>query len=217
MANIDVKNTQEQTSMQKNEQQNEPRAIEARGQRRQGGGLARRDVYFPSMSSLSPRDFFTASPFELMRRFTEEMDQAFGNFGLSRGFGGGEMGMWTPAIEVFEGEGNLVVRAELPGLNKEDVKVEMTDDGLVIQGERKREHEERREGFYRSERSYGRFYRLVPLPEDANAEQVRAQFNNGVLEISVPVPERKTNRREIPIEAGGGQQSQAATTGKSKG
>ncbi|HXG91555.1 MAG TPA: Hsp20/alpha crystallin family protein [Blastocatellia bacterium] len=208
MAEIDVKKTQ--GSEQRNEQ-----STGAMQTRQTGGGLAPRGSYFPSLFSLSPRDFFTASPFELMRRFTDEMDRAFESFGLMRGFGSGEMDVWTPAIEVFERDGNFVVRAELPGLNKEDVKVEMTDDGLIIQGERKREHEEKGESFYRSERSYGRFYRLVPLPEDANAEQVRASFNNGVLEVSMPVPERKTNRREIPIETGGGQ-SQAVTTGKSK-
>lgn len=210
MANIDVKNKQGHAPEQKNERQNDTEAMQTSRGGQQWGGLSRRGSYFPSLFSLGPRDFFNASPFELMRRFTEEMDRTFENFGLSRGFGGGEMDLWTPAVEVFEREGNLIVRAELPGLNKEDVKVEMNDEGLVIQGERKREHEEKREGFYRSERSYGKFYRLIPLPEDANAEQVRAQFNNGVLEVSVPVPERKTNRREIPIETGAGQQSQAA-------
>jgi HSP20 family molecular chaperone IbpA len=76
----------------------------------------------------------------LMNRFaslaifllTDEMDRVFEGFGLSRGLGGGEMDMWAPAIEVFEREGNLFVRAELPGLNKEDVKVELTDDGLLF-------------------------------------------------------------------------------------
>ena len=68
------------------------------------------------------------------------------------------------------------------------------------QGERKREHEEKQEGFYRSERSYGRFYRLIPLPEDAKLDESRAQFNNGVLEVRIPVPEAQKRRREIPIE-----------------
>ena len=104
----------------------------------------------------------------------------------------------------------MIVRAELPGLNKDDVKVEVTDDGLIIRGERKQEHEEKGEGFYRSERSYGQFYRLIPLPEDVNTDQVRADFSNGVLEITVPVPERQQRRREISIGAGG-EQSQAAS------
>jgi HSP20 family protein len=89
---------------------------------------------------------------------------------------------------------------ELPGLSKEDVKVELTPDGLLIQGERKEEHEEQQEGVLRSERRYGRFSRIIPLPDGADAEQAKAQFTNGVLEVTVPVPEEKARRREIPIE-----------------
>jgi HSP20 family protein len=198
-----------------NQQQNtQSTAIQTSGQGGQSGGwLQRRGSYFPSLFSLSPRDFFSTSPFELMRRFTEEMDRAFEDWGLARGTRLGETALWSPAVEVFERDNNLVVRAELPGLNKDDVKVEMTDNGLIIQGERKREHEEQGEGFYRSERSYGQFYRLIPLPEGANAEQARAQFENGILEVSVPVPESQRRRRSIPIETGSGQaaQSQAAS------
>jgi HSP20 family protein len=190
---------------------------------RQGGALERRSSSFPSLFSLSPRDFFSTSPFELMRRFTDEMDRAFENWGLSRGSwaGGGQTALWSPAVEVFERDNNLVVRAELPGLNKDDVKVEMTDAGLVIQGERKREHEEKGEGFYRSERSYGQFYRLIPLPEGADAEQAKAQFENGVLEVAVPVPESQRRRRSIPIGEGGqatqgGGQTQTISAGSNQ-
>jgi HSP20 family protein len=149
-----------------------------------------------------------------MRRFSEEMDRAFEGFGLARGrlFGGGEAGMWSPAVEVFERDNNLIVRAELPGLSKDDVKVEVTDDGLVIHGERKRESEEKGERWYRSERSYGQFYRLIPLPEGANAEQAKARFENGVLEVSMPIPESR-GRRRIPVVTGGGQSWQTQTAG----
>jgi HSP20 family protein len=88
--------------------------------------------------------------------------------------------------------------------NGEDVKVEALDDALVIQGERKFEHEEKRKGVFRSER-YGRFYREIPLPEGASADEAKAHFKNGVLEIELPVPERKSKRREIPIGSGSGQ------------
>ena len=191
-----------------------------RGEHGWQGGLSRRGSWAPSLFSLSPREFFSASPFELMRRFSEEMDRMFEGFGFSRGqgFGGGEPGMWSPAVEAFERDNNLVVRADLPGLNKDDVKVEMTDDGLVIQGERKRESEEKGEGWYRSERSYGQFYRLIPLPEGVNAEQAKASFDNGVLEVSAPIPESHRRRRSIPIEIGGGQtpQTQTASGGSGK-
>jgi HSP20 family protein len=203
-----------ETTQQQNQQQTGPQSgqMQPAGQGRSQRGLARRGAFAPSLFSLSPRDLFTASPFELMRRFSDEMDQAFENFGLwgqGRTQGGTTQMMWSPAIEVFQKEGNLVVRAELPGVNKDDVKVQVIDDGLVIQGERKEEHEEKGEGFYRSERSYGQFYRLVPLPDDINPDQVRADFNNGVLEITVPVPQAQQRRKEIPI--GAGSQPQAAS------
>ncbi len=139
------------------------------------------------------------SPFRMMRRMTEEMDRMFGG----QEYGAQGFGIWSPPVEVRQQGNNLIVCAELPGLNKDDVKVEVTDEGLAISGERKREEKEEREGYFRSERSYGRFYRLIPLPEGTKIDQAKAQFNNGVLEVSLPVPEAQQKRREIPIEAGG--------------
>jgi HSP20 family protein len=110
---------------------------------------------------------------------------------------------WSPAVEVARRDGSLVIRAELPGLTKDDVKVELTADGLVIQGERKEEHPEEQEGVLRSERRYGRFSRTIPLPDGASAEQAKAQFNNGVLEVTILVPQEKVRRSEIPIEDSG--------------
>jgi len=132
-----------------------------------------------------------------MRRFSKEMDRTFGRF-FTREEG---ESFWSPAIEVTQGEGQLNVHADLPGLKPEDVRVEVTDDQLIIQGERKYEQEEKKKGFYRSERRYGQFYRTIPLPEGANTEQAKAHFANGVLEVGLPVPEQKSNRREIPIES----------------
>lgn len=175
---------------------------------RGGSSLARRGPFMPSLFSLGPGGFFSLSPFELMRRFTEEMDQAFEDFGLARG--ARETGIWSPPVEVFERDNNLVVRAELPGLSENDVKIELSDDGLIIQGERKSEREERREGFYRSEISYGNFYRLIPLPEEANVDQAHAQMESGVLEVVMPMAESRRQRRSIPIRTGGGQATQTA-------
>jgi HSP20 family protein len=162
------------------------------------------------MFALSPSAVLSMSPFELMRRFTDELDRAFEGLGLARGAGGGEIEMWTPSVEVFERDNNLVVRAELPGLDKDDVRVELTDDGLVIEGERRHEHEERLEGGYRSEIEYGRFYRLIPVPEGANIDQAQARMNNGVLEVAIPMAEARRQRRSIPVETGGGQATQTA-------
>jgi HSP20 family protein len=92
------------------------------------------------------------------------------------------------------------VRADLPGLKKEDVTVDVEDGMLAISGERRDEHEEDRDGYYRSERSYGRFYRAVPLPDGANAEQIDASFNDGVLEVTVPAPkERESRGKKVQI------------------
>jgi HSP20 family protein len=153
----------------------------------------------PFSFAITPSDFFRSDPFSVMRRFHDEMDRTFSRF-----FGKGteEGGMWSPAIEVAEHDGKLQVHADLPGLKPEDVKVEVTDDALVIQGERKFEHEDKKEGMYRSERRYGQFYREIPLPEGTNPEQAKAEFKDGVLEVDLPLPEKKSNRRTIPIQGG---------------
>jgi HSP20 family protein len=141
--------------------------------------------------------FFGLSPFALMREFTDEMDRMFRGVAPTA-----EEITWTPAIDVQQTDGSLVVTAELPGLKKEEVKVELTDDALIIEGERRREHKEEREGFYKSERSYGQFYRSIPLPEGAKTDQAKAELTDGVLKVSLPVPETKKKIRQIPVEAG---------------
>jgi HSP20 family protein len=192
MAEVKTNTTQDTTS-----KQNSPNQQVAR--RSSSGGLAQRG-FDPFL--LSPREFFSASPFALMRRMTEEMDRVFGEFGFGQGQAGSGTGAWAPAIEVAQRGGNYLVHAELPGLKPEDVKVEVTDDALVIQGERKWEQEANQGGVQRSERHYGQFYRSIPLPEGVNAEQVRAKFQNGVLEVTVPLPQTQSNRRQITVETG---------------
>jgi HSP20 family protein len=163
-----------------------------------GGGLFRRGPWgFPGLHRGS-EDLFTMNPFTLMRRFTEDMDRMFSGFGTAMP----EMGAWAPPVEVRESDGNLIISAELPGLNKEDVRVEVNNDSVVIQGERKREWDEEKGGVHRTERSYGMFYRSIPLPEGVKTDQVKAQFNNGVLEIQAPIPEASRKTRQVPIEGG---------------
>ena len=158
-------------------------------------GVTRRQEYRPS------QDIFSFSPFSMMRRLSEEMDRAFSsNFGLTRGFGFGEQGAWAPAVEVRERNGNLEITAELPGLNKDDVKVECTEEGITIQGEKRREQESHEGGYHRSERTYGRFYRMIPLPQGAQTDKAKAEFKNGVLEVRVPIPQQSQQKtRQIPI------------------
>jgi HSP20 family protein len=138
---------------------------------------------------------FNLNPFAVMKQFAEDMDRFWGQMpGVSGN------GAWSPAIEVKEKEGKLLVTAELPGLKKEDVKVHVDGNTLIVEGERKQETEEKREGYYHSERSYGKFYRSILLPEGAKIDQTAAQFNNGVLEVSVPIPEVKKASKEIPVQ-----------------
>jgi HSP20 family protein len=93
----------------------------------------------------------------------------------------------VPAIDVFEKDGALHIRAELPGLTEKDVEIEVTEDGLTISGEKKEEKEVKEEKYYRSERSYGRFLRRISLPKTAEAEKAEAHFRDGVLEIDMPL------------------------------
>ena len=139
------------------------------------------------------------NPFPFMRRLTEEMDRAFGlepRVPLEA-----EIATWSPAIEVFERDRAFFVRAELPGLTKEEVKVTVVHDELTIEGERKVEKEEKKEGFYRTERRYGSFYRRIALPEHVKAEGAKATFKNGVLEIEIPtIPIPEATKRTLEIQ-----------------
>lgn len=131
-------------------------------------------------------------PFSLLRQMTSEFEEffpeSFSRWPFFRAMPSFEKAAWFPQIDVFERDNRLVTKIDLPGLKKEDVKVEITDGNLVISGERKSEAEEQKEEFYRCEREFGSFYRAVPLPEGARAEDVTATFVDGVLEVSVPVP-----------------------------
>ena len=178
-------------------------------EKQQGGAISRSSSGDPFGFGLSPAEFFSSNPFTVMRRMSEEMDRAFGQFfgGQSSGRGGG---IWSPAVEVSEHDGKLQVHAELPGLKPEDVKVDIANDALIIHGERKSEHEHHAGRAYRSERHYGEFYRAIPLPEGTDLEQAKADFQDGVLKVTVPVPEQKSKRREIPIHSG-----QATASGSS--
>ncbi len=158
--------------------------------------LTRRQESYPAREGFNAYSNF--GPFSLMRRLSDEMDRAFAStFGLSRNFG--EAGLWSPAVEVREHDGNLEVTAELPGMKKEDVKVESTDDGLIIEGERRQQHEETQGEFRRSERSYGHFYRMIPLPQGAETDKAKAEFKDGLLQVRVPIPNYKRQSRQIQI------------------
>jgi HSP20 family protein len=145
-------------------------------------------------------------PLETMMRLSRDMDQLMGSFfGFPRfnreqPQGAATTDLWQPRIDVRQEGDKLLISAELPGITRQDVRLETTDDGLAISGERGETREEggRDRNYHLSERSYGSFYRAIPLPEGAMAEQAKATMRDGVLEITVPY-KPATQRRQIPI------------------
>jgi HSP20 family protein len=156
---------------------------------------AKKDPPAGKESLLFPAGAWGMNPFGLMRQLVEEMDRAFGTSEITA-----NGAVWSPTVEVKEANGNWILTAELPGLKKEDVKVNISGNRLSLEGERKQEKEEKKEGFYRSERSYGRFYRSLTLPEGAKADDAKACYKDGLLEISIPLGAKAAGSRQIPIE-----------------
>lgn len=179
--------------------------------RQQAGGLARRGGQGTAAGG---------DPFLLMRRMADDMDRLFEQFGFGRlGLGlaprtssafdddlwsdrplGSQTAAWMPQVETFRRGNDIVVRADIPGVDKNDVHVDVENDVLTISGERCAESENDRQGFYRSERSYGQFFRAIPLPEGVNPDQCDATFKDGVLEVTLPAPkaeERKAKRIQV--------------------
>jgi HSP20 family protein len=150
------------------------------------------------MRRRSSSDYAT-NPFEMMRRLTEQMFGPLVTPGL-RGLVHAADDLWIPSVEVLERDGKLVVRADLPGMSKDDVRVEVRDDNLIIEGERKKEMKEDREGYFVTERTYGKFYRAIPLPEGVNADSARATFRDGVLELTIDAPKNNSRTKTIPID-----------------
>jgi HSP20 family protein len=120
----------------------------------------------------------------------------------TRGAGDGAMRRWIPAMDLIEADEHFVVKADLPGMTEDDVKVEIQDDVLKISGERKTELEDKHEGFYRLERTSGSFSRALTLPEGIDAADVTATFANGVLDVRFPKPvEAAPHRVQIAVGA----------------
>jgi HSP20 family protein len=114
---------------------------------------------------------------------------------------GSTMRRWVPAMDLLETADHFVLRADLPGMTQDDVNIELEDSTLTVSGERKSEHEDKQEGYYRVERAFGSFSRSLTLPKGIDADAVTANFENGVLEIRVPKPEERKPRR-ISIAVG---------------
>jgi HSP20 family protein len=171
---------------------NEGQQVERRGRRRRRGGF---DDF----------DFFENDPF--FRAFDRSLPSIFkgGRSELS------DSGVWAPSVDISEGKDSYSVHAELPGLKKEDVTIKIDGDVLSIQGERKIETEKGERNYHRVERSYGSFVRSFQLPDNIDSDHVKASFNNGVLEVSVPKTEPKAKGRTISIDEPAPSSSQIGT------
>ncbi|HEY5600017.1 MAG TPA: Hsp20/alpha crystallin family protein [Candidatus Manganitrophaceae bacterium] len=138
-------------------------------------------------------------PFRELRKMQDEMDRMFSSFWTKTDHDLAEGVAWMPSVDMYEDKDQIVVKAELPGVRKEDVSLALTEDILTIKGERKYEREEKRENYFRLEGSYGMFHRALQLPRPVKFDAVKAEFKDGVLKIILPKAE-ESKTREIKIE-----------------
>ena len=149
-------------------------------------------------------------PFEAISRMEQDMERMFHEFWRRPFLNLWEPGRWwpskalslqTPAVDVYEDKDDVVVKAEVPGLSKEDLEVDLTESTLTIKGEKKKEEEIKENNYYRSERSSGSFTRTFELPAEVKTDQAKASFKDGILEIRVPkTEEAKKKLRKVKID-----------------
>jgi len=136
------------------------------------------------------------SPWQELREMREQMDRLLGSFMMGRG------GMeWVPAVDITERPNELVLTAELPGMRREDIEIELENNVLTIRGEKKAEHEEKGEERYVFERQFGSFARSFTLPRTVDPDRIHARFENGVLTVKMPKSEAAKGRK-IDVEGG---------------
>ena len=142
-------------------------------------------------------------PVRELSSLQSEMNRLFNTFfdTPTTGTNGGGARRWVPSMDLVETDEHFVLRADLPGLAESDVSIELEDNVLTVAGERTAEHEDKKEGFYRMERSFGQFRRSLTLPEGVDADKIAATFDKGVLEVRIPKPEERKPRR-VAIQVG---------------
>ena len=147
-----------------------------------------------------------------IQREMDDLTRRFFGTGFAAPSGRGTNGQtWTPAVDVFSRDGDLVVRAELPGIDPEkDVDISYQDGVLTLRGERRYEDKTEQDNYYRFESHYGSFQRSIPLPQGVKFEDIRANYENGILEVVVPKVGELTSAKRIPVSVGGGQKALAA-------
>lgn len=140
-------------------------------------------------------------PFKELSSLREEIDRLFDSFFGRKSFFAEQELSFSPAIDVEETNNSFLIKAEVPGMKKEDIKVAVDEDGITISGERKREKEEKGKTYHRIERAYGKFKRYIPFPKEVEPDRAKASYKDGILEIEIPKSERaKPKEIEIKIE-----------------
>jgi HSP20 family protein len=167
--------------------------------------------------------FFGQSPWQAMRRMQEDMDRVFGQL-LGAGApqqAGAPVQQWTPSVDVSQDEKEWLIEVDLPGVNRDAIDVQVYNNHLVLRAELRQGTETPAEGegqerrYHRRERRYGYFERVVPLPQSVDEEQIRCEFQNGVLKVHLPrLPEARPRGRRIPIGEG---QAQPSLQGEAPG
>ncbi len=135
-------------------------------------------------------------PFRDMITMKDRMDRLFED-SLNRFRGAAEdmtHSTWSPAVDIYETVDDIVIKAEIPGVNKKDISVEIKDNSLYLKGERKFKKDIKEENYHRMERSYGSFCRIFSLPTSVKQDEIKAKFKNGVLQISIPKVEEETEK-----------------------
>ena len=125
----------------------------------------------------------------LSGRLNRLFDDPF--FHIGRMADDSDLGMWNPAVDLYEKDDHFMIKAELPGVDKNAIKIDLKDRLLTLSGERSYDNEVKEENYYRRERSYGKFQRSFTLPADVDSDKITAEFKDGVLQIEVPKPEEK--------------------------
>jgi HSP20 family protein len=144
-------------------------------------------------------------PFRDLRSLQEEVNRLFSS-NLSRGFGeeGIARGAWNPSVDIYENKEQIVLEAELPGMNREDFELSVENNVITLRGQREFEKKDESDNYHRVERSYGSFTRSFTLPQTVSAEGATAEFRNGVLKVTLPKRE-ETKARRIEIKGESGQ------------
>ena len=142
--------------------------------------------------ALSLNDTFYSDPYGEMRRMQKDMDNLYNTLSTSKGE---RLQMWKPLVDIKEQGDKVSIHAELPGVKKEDINIELKDGMLTISGEKRDQKTEKTDKYHRVERSFGKFSRSMAVPKQVTEEQIKANFDNGVLEVSSPRPQEKQTKR----------------------